>query len=152
MMNILFNCWRTYEDIIPNLYINAYEDYNKNYKDKVSLQKYSEIREQLKIKNEHEQLVREWNNILPKEKFDKMIEDMTIQFINNYKPSSNINFVFDITEYTKNQLPSFISDKIKSAFIQNLKKYNIYYNQIFLCDEPYDKHNIVITNNTWYGF
>lgn len=151
-MNILFNCWRTYEDIIPNLYIDTYEDYNKNYKDKVSLQKYSEIREQLKIKNEHEQLVREWNNIFPKEKFDKMIEDMTIQFINNYKPSSNLHFVFDITEYTMNQLPSFIADKIKSAFIKNLKKYNIYYNQIFLCDELYDKHNIVLTNNTWYGF
>ena len=150
-----FDCWKSYDDIIPNLFIDTYEDYNKHYKNKVSLQKYSEIRQRLQQKNQEKELIHKWNNILPPEKFDQMTNDMIKHIVNNYNFYGHILFEFDISQFTNEEIPHFIGKKIIKKLKDELLNYDINFRCVYLVDEL-DKHQnqhiIVLTNDPMYGF
>lgn len=146
-------------DINPDLSITTFEDYNKNYYDKISLKKYTEIRQKLLKQKEHEKLVEKWNIILPKEKFNQLIDLMFVRIVNEYDfGNSYIHFEFNVTDFSNEQFPNFIKNQILSELQTKLKVYNINISSSYLHDENYPseekkkQHIIVLTNNTMYGF
>lgn len=142
-----------YDDIIPNLSINIFEDYNKNFHDKISLDKYKKIRQKFYNQKKHEELVREWDIILPKEKFDKLVNLMLIRIVNNYGNYNSNTFEFNINDFTKESIPSFLKQKLKKELSEKLEKYEIYIGSFYF-EEHYENNNhiLALTNNPMYGF